>query len=108
MSKFDEFFDLLKKYLVDEAKKSWDDAFDAVKNFGEAFFHTIKDDLDKWTQALAEGKLTQEELDFLIKSKKELMKLQLLTEAGLTKARIEKLQNTIINVTVKTALDVFK
>jgi len=107
MAKFDDFFDLLKGNLGDLLRDSWADFFSATEEMGTTFLETIKDDLDKWTQALTNGELPGDEFLFLVESKKELMKLQLLTEAGLTKVRIEKLQNAIIEITVKTALDVF-
>ena len=107
MAKFDDFFDLLKGNLGDLLRASWSDFFSATEEMGTTFLETIKEDLDKWTQALTNGELPRDEFLFLVESKKELMKLQLLTEAGLTKVRIEKLQNAIIDITVKTALDVF-
>ena len=107
MSKFDDFFKLLKENLGDLFKESWEDVFDAVQEMGEDFLVTIKDDLDEWTRGLVDKKLTKEEFEFLLGSKTDLMKLKLLTDAGLTKVRIDKLKDAIINVTVKTALDVF-
>jgi len=51
--------------------------------------------------------LTQDDYEWLILSKKDVVELQLLKEVGLSAVRIDRFKNALINLVIDTAFDVF-
>ncbi|MBZ4660462.1 MAG: hypothetical protein JG766_2385, partial [Desulfacinum sp.] len=49
---------------------------------------------------------TKEEFRFLVESKKDLLELAALKEAGLSAIRLEQFRNGVVNLAVSTAVDV--
>lgn len=60
-----------------------------------------KDDFIRLSAAASAGTITKDEVELLVKSKIDLAEMTALREAGLTKARIDKVKRDIFNVAIK-------
>lgn len=104
MNHFDEFLDELKSALIDIAKDVGEDIKDELLQDGKAFVEKSRDDLQRWAQLLAEGKLTQNEFEYLLQAKKDLAEMEALKQKGLAEARIDKLKNAVFSAIVGSAV----
>lgn len=105
MMDFNDFWDEVKERVAELAKKSWKDFADEVQEDGKSFLEGIKEDLKRWTKLLAHGSITKEEYEWLVLSKKDLIELEALKQAGLGKIRLQRLKNTLIDIVIDTAFD---
>ena len=107
MADFEDYFDKLANNLEDLVKNNWKDFLDAAEADGKAFLLETKEDLKRWTRLLSNSDLTREEFEFLVESKKDLLKLKALKKLGLTKVRIQMFQTAVIGLIIDTAFDFF-
>ena len=107
MPDFEEILSSLSAEIKALAEQSWSEYKASATKDAKAFIEKTKDDIKRWTNLVAEGKLTIAEFEFLLKAKRDLATLEALKRAGLTAVRLNKFRNdlfaTIINV-VKTAI----
>jgi wyosine [tRNA(Phe)-imidazoG37] synthetase (radical SAM superfamily) len=61
-----------------------------------AFLENSKQKLERWTLLVTDGSITTEELEWLLKSEQDLITLQALQTAGLTKIKLNNIKKTII------------
>ena len=107
MADFKDFWENLKKGLEDLAKKNLSEFQKAAEKDGRAFLNKTKKDLRRWTGLLAQGGLTREDFEWLVRGKKDLAEMEALKQAGLGLAKIEKFQNALISLVVDTAFETF-
>jgi|JI7StandDraft_1071085.scaffolds.fasta_scaffold183102_2 hypothetical protein len=107
MPSFDQFIDALRENLSTYAEEQWEEfKKEAVKD-GRAFAKEAAKDLARWTSALAKGDLSSDDFKWLLKSKKALFELNALKTAGLSKARLARFVNGVIDLVVDTAIKTF-
>jgi hypothetical protein len=107
MPTFNDFILTLKNDLLDFAKENLEEYKDELLKDGTAFIEKTKSDLERWTEALATGKLSKADFDFLLKGKKDLAEMEALKQLGLTKIRITKITNGIIDVITGSVFKTF-
>ena len=93
--------------MTDFAKDNWGEYKDAVVSDGEAFVDKAKDDIKRWGKLVANGELTKDDLEWLIKGKKDLFEMEKLKQKGLLKSKLDELGNGILDVVVSVALETF-
>lgn len=107
MPTFNDFVSTLKNDLLDFAKINYEEYKDELLKDGTIFIEKAKADLERWTDGLASGALTKEDFEFLLKGKKDLAQMEALKQLGLSKIRITKITNGIIDVVVGSAFKTF-
>jgi hypothetical protein len=107
MPTFNDFISNLKNDLLDFAKENLDEYKDEILKDGNAFIDKAKKDLARWTDGLATGTLSQTDFEFLLKGKKDLAEMEALKQLGLSKIRITKITNSIIDVVIGSAIKTF-
>lgn len=107
MADFNDFWESIKKGLVEVAEKNWKEFREAAEKDGNAFFDKTKEDLRRWTKLLAQGDLSQDDFEWLVASKKDLAEMEALKQAGLALVRLERFQNAVISLVVDTAFETF-
>ena len=107
MPTFNEFVSTLKNDLLDFAKENLEEYKDELLKDGTLFIEKTKSGLERWTEGLASGALSQADFEFLLKGKKDLAKMEALKQLGLSKIRITKITNGIIDVVVGSAVKTF-
>ncbi len=100
MDDFSQFLSLLKTQLTGIAKEAGEDIKDELIKDGRAFVEKTRDDLQRWTQLMAEGKLTRDEFEYLLQAKKDLAQMEALKQKGLAQARIDKLKSALLSAVV--------
>ena len=106
MARFDDFRDALKEGLG-ELVKDLADHKDVVLAASEAFLDESEEDLKKWTKQVAEGEMSTDDLEFLVKGKADLAMVHWHTQIGLTKAAVDKFRNSLLDLVADTAIKVF-
>ncbi len=71
-----------------------------VKNFLES----IKDDLSRWIEEVASGKISPDDFMWFVKGKKDIAEMKLLVEAGLPAVRIDKFREGVVDLVCRTVL----
>ena len=107
MPTFNDFVSTLKNDLLDFAKINYEEYKDELLKDGTLFIEKAKLDLERWTDGLASGALSKEDFEFLLKGKKDLAQMEALKQLGLSKIRITKITNGIIDVVVGSAFKTF-
>jgi hypothetical protein len=107
MPDFEELLSSLRDGIKELVEQSWSEYKTGAAKDAKAFLEKTKGDIKRWTDLVAEGKLTISEFEFLLKAKRDLATLEALKQAGLTAVRLNKFRNdlfaTIVKV-VKTAI----
>jgi len=107
MPTFNDFMSMLKDDLLEFAKENLDDYKDELLKDGSEFVKKTKKDLERWTEGLATGALSEKDFEFLLKGKKDLAEMEALKQLGLSKIRLSKLTNGIIDVITGSAVKAF-
>ena len=107
MADFSDFWESVKKGLVEVAEKNWKEFREAAEKDGNAFLDRAEEDLRRWTKLLAQGDLSQDDFEWLVAGKKDLAEMEALKQAGLALVRLERFQNSLISLVVDTAFDTF-
>ena len=107
MPTFNDFVSTLKNDLLDFTKENLEEYKDEILKDGNAFVEKTKEDLQRWAEGLASGALSQADFEFLLKGKKDLAKMEALKQLGLSKIRITKITNGIMDVVVGSAVKTF-
>jgi len=107
MPTFNDFLSTIKDDLLEFAKDNLKEYKDELLKDGSAFVKKTKIDLERWTEGLASGALTKKDFEFLLKGKKDLAEMEALKQLGLSKIRINKITNGVIDVVVGSAVKTF-
>ncbi len=99
--------DVLSNVRSDVAKLIQDslaDYKDAATTDWDGFYGSIKDDLARWSVLLAEKRLTKEDVESLVRGKKDLCELEALKQVGLGQVRMDKFRESLISILIKAAI----
>lgn len=107
MPTFNDFVSTLENDLLNFAKENLEDYKNKILKDGNAFIEKTKGDLKRWTEGLASGALSKADFEFLLKGKKDLAQMEALKQLGLSKIRISKITNGIIDVVIGSAFKTF-
>jgi hypothetical protein len=69
-----------------------------------AFLESSKQKLERWALLVIDGSITKEELEWLLKSQQDLITLQALQTAGLSKIKLNTIKNGIIKTVFQTII----
>ncbi len=94
----------LKTSLLELFGEKWKDLKDESKKDVEQFLKESKEKLERWTTLLANGDITLDDYEWLVKSQKDLLLMKALHKAGVSKISLGHFKNKII----KTILNVVK
>lgn len=64
--------------------------------------NAIEDDIKTWTQQLAAGQITANDLQFLINAKKDYLEIAALTQAGAAQIQLDQFKTGVVNLIVNT------
>ena len=101
---FDKILQELKKSLVSLFNDKFSEFSKESKKDIELFLSESKSKLERWTSLLAQGKLTVEDFEWLVKSQKDLFKMKTLQAAGISKISLGHFKNKVL----KTIIDTIK
>ena len=103
MKTFMEFWIQLLANVESFAADKWNELKDDAVEDSKKFLAEVKDDVQRWISLLAEGKLTSDDLLWLIKGKREVAQLLFLKEKGLAQPDLDKFFEGLIEIIISTA-----
>lgn len=107
MADFDQFVAALKEGIKPLARETLEGFEDQALDDAQAFLDKARRDLQRWTQLLAQGQLTQQDFSDLVHAKMALVEIHALGQAGIALTRLERFRSGLINLIIDTAFDVF-
>ncbi|GFD95087.1 hypothetical protein KUL156_46990 [Alteromonas sp. KUL156] len=99
---FEKILQELKKSLISLFNDKFSEFSQESKKDIELFLNDSKDKLERWTSLLAQGKLTVEDFEWLVKSQKDLFQMKALQAAGISKISLGHFKNKVLNTIVST------
>jgi hypothetical protein len=103
MKTFVEFWIQLITNVESFAEEKWNEIKEEAVEDSKDFLTAVKNDVQRWISLLAEGKLTSDDLLWLIKGKKDLAQLLLLKDKGLAKPDLDKFFEGLLETIISTA-----
>lgn len=107
MSDFDDFVKSVKAGAKELAKQNFDGFEDEALKDTASFLRKSKSDLQRWTRLLAEGAITEEDFDDLVRAKKAISELAALRQTGLTLIKIQRFRDGLFDLVVDSAFTTF-
>ncbi|MBS1756581.1 MAG: hypothetical protein JSU03_04835 [Bacteroidetes bacterium] len=98
----------IKNGIVDLAKSTVSNYLKEAKKDAQSLLTEMKDDLERWTNLLAQGLLTTEDFEWLVNSEKDTVKMAALEQAGLAAIRIDQFKSSLLNLIVDTVFKAIK
>lgn len=105
---FETIFKSLKDALIALAKESIKDFAGDAADDAIVFLELSREKLERWTALLAEGKITPEDFEWLIKSQKDLVVLLALKRAGVAAIRLDEFKQKIIETIIGKVFTLLK
>lgn len=106
MSKFDEFIDSVLEGTKTLAEELFGDLWEKVTQSSGAFVEKTRDDLLRWTELLAEGRITEQDFGDLVYAKKALLEIAALTQLGISLSTLERFRARFLDLLIGKAFDV--
>ena len=103
MKTFMEFWAQVLANVETFAADKWNELKEDAVEDSKKFLTEVKDDVQRWISLLAEGKLTSDDLGWLIKGKRDLAELLFLKQKGLTKPDLDKFFEGLLETILSTA-----
>ena len=106
MKTFVEFWIQLITNIEAFAADKWNELKEEAVEDSKDFLVQVKDDVQRWTTLLVEGKLTSDDLTWLIKGKRNLAELLFLKDKGLAQPDLDKFFEGLLETILKTTLSI--
>ena len=103
MKTFVDFWIQLITNVESFAADKWNEIKEEAVEDSKDFLTSVKNDVQRWISLLAEGKLTSDDLLWLIKGKREVAQLLFLKEKGLAQPDLDKFFEGLIEIIISTA-----
>jgi hypothetical protein len=103
MKTFMEFWVQLLLNVESFAAEKWNELKQDAIEDSKKFLVDVKDDVQRWISLLSEGKLTSDDLLWLIKGKRDQAELLFLKQKGLTKPDLDKFFEGLLETIISTA-----
>ncbi|MGJ8561880.1 MAG: hypothetical protein ACSHX3_16825 [Litorimonas sp.] len=87
------------------ANNTVQEALDQAESDAKAFVNDSEEAFRRWGDALAQGKITKEDFEYLVGGQKDLAQMHALKAVGVTQARLERFRIGLISLIVSSAFD---
>jgi len=104
MSFNDDLIKAVLKEIKRYAKAKFKEKAPELINYINTFLLNNTVDIDRWEQLVKEGKLTNEEFSWLLKSRRDSLELKFLEMGGFYLVNVEQTRNELIELIIKSAL----
>lgn len=94
----------LKTQLALLFKNKFTEFGSALQKDVDTFLNNSKATLKRWLLLLSDGSITQDEFEWLLKSQQDLIVLQALQTAGISKIKLNNIKKAIIKTVVETTI----
>lgn len=101
----DRLLEELKSKLKTIITNSYKDIQPELEKDLNVFLETSREKLERWIFLFSTGDITEEELEWLLKSQLDLVTLQALQTIGISKIKLNALKNNILKTLFKIILE---
>lgn len=105
---FSSILDELKKEIAALAKSTVTNYLKEAKKDAQSIIESSQEKLERWTKLLESGSLTVNEFEWLINSQKDLIQMDALKKAGLSKIKADQFKESVFILIVDTILKAIK
>lgn len=99
---FEKLLQDIKQQVLLDSKEKYKELLPQLEKDLDLFLKLSEEKLKRWTILLLEKSLTKEELEWLLKSQQNLLEMNLLLAAGISKIKVNNLKNKIIKTIIET------
>lgn len=92
----------LKDEVAGLAMQTLNNYANEAKADGLQLVESLKTDIISWGKELIEGKMTKDDVEFLVLGKKELIQMNALKQAGLGLVKVDQFKNSLLQLIIKT------
>ena len=103
---FKSLFNQMKDEIIALAKNELKDFAAEAASDGATLLHNIENKLKKYTNQLAEGKVTHDDFKLLILGNKDLVEMSALTQAGLAAAKADAFKQKVFDIIINTVFTI--
>jgi DNA phosphorothioation-dependent restriction protein DptG len=107
MATFDDYEKELGKGVRKLAQQLVDGLEEQALADMNTFLNKSKNDLQRWTKQLAEGKINKEDFSDLVQAQKALAELHELTLTGIGRTELERFRTNLIRLFIDSAMKVY-
>jgi hypothetical protein len=94
----------IKQQLVENLSPKLNDLKLDLQKDINTFLENSRQKLERWTLLLIDKSITKDELEWLLKSQRDLITLQALQSAGLSKIKLNSIKNNIIKTVFQVVI----
>jgi hypothetical protein len=105
---FSYFHSLLEEKLGDLARLTLSNYVNEGKEDGGNLLAAMIDDLERWTQLLADRRISTRDFETLVMGDKDLVEMDALTFGGLALSRVDQFKGSVLNLMIDTVFNVLK
>lgn len=102
MADFSEILGDIRAGVVTLAKATVQNYVDAAVTDAEEFLGGTEEKLKRWTLLLADGSLTTEDFEWLVRSQADLAQMRALKQSGLALVRVDEFKSSLLNLVTDT------
>lgn len=96
----------LKDGVTNLATTNVQNYLNEAKTDGLKLVDSLKADIQSWGQELAAGKMSANDVEFLVMAKKEVIQMNALKQVGLGQVKVDEFKNSILHLIVKTLVGI--
>ncbi len=101
----DQLIASLKAQLALLFKNKFAEFGSSLQSDAETFLNNSKTTLERWLLLLTDGSIKQDEFEWLLKSQQDVIILQALQTAGVSKIKLNAIKKAIIKTVVETTIN---
>ncbi|MEO6758942.1 MAG: hypothetical protein ABIO24_05765 [Saprospiraceae bacterium] len=72
----------------------------------KSLHNDLKKDTQRYAEMLADGKINREDFEFLLQGRMAQLKIELLTEVSLSRAKFEEIAGAVLKLTIRAVIAV--
>lgn len=99
---FNAVFETLKDGVTSLATTTAQNYLNDAKADGIKLVESLKKDIKTWGEQFVAGELTEDDVKFLVLSKKDLIEMNALKQAGLSLVKVDEFKKGLLELIVKT------
>lgn len=107
MSGYDDFVDAVKEGVEGLAERIFKEFKTEAVADTEGFLEQSMQDFERWTGLLGSGVLSEDDFEWLVMGRKDVMDLVRLKELGFSQVRIDRFKNVFLDLLIEKAFVVF-
>lgn len=103
MSITDQYFEAVRAGLDTLAVNLFKEAAVSARADAEAFLKSSQEKFQRWIDLLAQGAISRDDFEFLVKMQGDIAEMHALKAAGIARQRIERFRRSVVSLLISSA-----